>query len=79
MAFTSAKTEITETKTKRIAYGTFGQASGDTGGSVVTGLDSVEAFFLNGLIGFTVSGGTVTATTVDPGATVAGSWMAVGY
>jgi len=79
MAFTSTLTERTVMGNKRVNYGTFGQGNGDTGGNVVTGLKSVEAFFLNGAGSWTASGGTVTATTADPGATIVGSWMAIGY
>ena len=79
MAFTSALTERTVMGNKRVNYGTFGQASGDVGGDVDTGLKSVEAFFLNGAGSWTASGGTVSAITADPGATIVGSWMAIGY
>lgn len=64
---------------KRVHYGLFTQESGDTGGSVVTGLRLVEFFTMTGLLTVSVSGGTVTATTTNPGASQTGYWMAIGY
>ena len=78
MSFTSELTIYTGAKIKSVNIGTFAQASGDTGGTVATGLSRVDHFELNGAIGWTASGGDVTVKTVNPGETVAGSWMAVG-
>ena len=64
---------------KRVHYGKFSQANTDTGGDVATGLRVVEYFEMTGLVTTSVSGGTVTATTLDPGAAQAGYWKAIGY
>jgi len=64
---------------KRVTYGTFAQASGDTGGDIVTGISKVDYFECTWGKTFSVSGGTVTVTTADPVATVACYWMAIGY
>ena len=64
---------------KRVHYGTFSQVGGDSGGAVVTGLRVVEGFEMTGLVTVTVAAGTVTATTLNPGAAQAGYWKAVGY
>lgn len=63
---------------KRVNFGSFTQASGDTGGAFATGLQVVEYFECTGLKTASVSGGTVTATTLDPGGSQAGYWMAIG-
>ena len=66
---------------KRVHFGTFSQASGDTGGDVVTGLSrDVECFLITGeMIDYTKSGGTVAVTMKDPGADQTGFWLAIGY
>ena len=65
---------------KRVHYGTFTQLNTETGGDIATGLRSVEYFELSGLVTTSVAGGTVTATTLDPGVgNQAGYWMAIGY
>lgn len=64
---------------KRVHFGGFTQASGDTGGSIDTGLDIVEYFDCTGLKTYTDSSGTIAATTLDPGGSQAGFWMAIGY
>jgi len=58
--------------------GGFTQASGDTGGAVDTGLNTVETFQLNGALSASDSSGTVTVTMADPGASQAGFWFAIG-
>ena len=64
---------------KRVNFGTFSQASGDTGGAIVTGLDTVEYFNLTAEVVTTSdSSGTVTVTTQNPGAAQAGYWIAIG-
>jgi hypothetical protein len=59
--------------------GSFTQGNGDTGGTVNTGLRQVVQFFMTGLKSWSASGGTVTATTLDPGGAQSGCWMAIGY
>lgn len=66
---------------KRVHFGTCTAASGDTTGTLDTGLRTVEAFMMNmGLIKYTVSSGVVTVTFVNPAANAGtGGWMAIGY
>jgi len=64
---------------KRVNFGTFTQESGDTGGAISTDLRRVLYFEMTGLKTTSVSDGTVTATTLDPGGSQAGYWMAIGY
>lgn len=79
MAFASAVTHNDIIGQNRVAYGTFSQASGDTGGVITTGLYLVKNFQMSSsVVGVSVSGGAVTVVTVNPAATVAGFWMAVG-
>lgn len=81
MAFTSAQTDGCDTVfgNKRVVMGTYSQASGDTGGAIVTGLSTVENFHATAATVVVNASGTVTITTADPVATVSGFWMAVGY
>jgi hypothetical protein len=44
MAFSSALTSVTVMGNKRVIYGTYTNASGDTGGAIVTGLLHVDNF-----------------------------------
>lgn len=81
MAFTYTKDAPTVFGNKRIYTGTFSQASGDTGGDIVTGCSSIQNFQATGGGGVTkasISGQTVTLTTTDPVATVTGYWMCIG-
>ncbi len=64
---------------KRATYGTYVQENTDTGGAIVTGLSHVDYFACTWGKSYSVSGGTVTVTTADPGGTVACYWMAIGY
>ena len=64
---------------KRANFGGFTQGNGDTGGAFATGLSRVEFFHCTGLKSVSVSGGTVTATTLDPGGAQTGYWIAFGY
>lgn len=66
----------------RFVFGTFTNASGSTGGAIVTGLN--EIFYFNSTCGTsqsgtvnltTISGGTVTMTVVSD---EDGLWMAIG-
>lgn len=81
MALARASIEKSIMGNKRVHFGTATFASGDTSGTLDTGLRSVEAFLFGGeLVAYTVSSGTVTATFEDPGAG-AGTigWLAIGY
>ena len=78
MAFASTKTKVDVIGSHRVAYGTFSQASGDTGGTIATGLRTLENFQMTGALNATFSGGTVTVVTADPGAAQAGYWTAIG-
>ena len=79
MAFSSSISKRTAMGNKRVNYGTFSQASGDTGGNIDTGLAVVEYFECMAAIGLSESSGTVTVTTDNPGKNQAGYWMAIGY
>ena len=66
----------------RVAMGTYTNASGSTGGAIVTGLNEVLFFSTNYMISqattvnkITISGGTVTMTTVSD---EDGQWIAIG-
>ena len=79
MSFTSALTRNTVIGNIRMHYGTFGQAATDTGGTIQTGLTSVENFQTTcAITSSTISGGAVTMVTPQPGATQNGYWMALG-
>lgn len=88
MAFAYSITGQTVFGNKRIVYGTYTNAGGDTGGDIATGLTNCEAIFLqptgsavnaNAPVAnetFPVAGGAVTIVT-DNGAD--GQFMAFGY
>lgn len=80
MAFSATVTAKTVMGNKRVHMGTIAQVSGDTGGAVTTGLRSVDSFTTSiHCTTLSVSGGTVTITTADPGAAQAGYFTAIGY
>lgn len=79
MAFAASITKKDVIGAHRVHYGTFSQASGDTGGAITTGLRQVVNFQMQAVLNVSVSSGTVTVTTADPGGAQAGYWMAVGY
>ena len=79
MALTIAKTGDCFIRNKALKFGTYDQISGDTGGSIDTGLVLVEYFNIPGITSWTASGGTVTFVTANPGAAISGSWMAIGH
>jgi hypothetical protein len=62
----------------RVEMGSFAAASGDTSGTITTGLQKVDTFFCTCLKSWSASGGTVTLVLFDPLATVACSWIAIG-
>ena len=65
---------------KRVAFGTYTQADGDTGGDIVTGLGDISYFnaFLATAVDTDTAAGTATITTADPGDDITGFWMAIG-
>jgi hypothetical protein len=79
MAFAMAITKKDVMGSHRVAMGTFSQASGDTGGAFVTGLRKIEYFESTAALTMSVSGGTATVTTANPGGAQAGFWKAIGY
>lgn len=78
MAFSSTVTKKNIAGNNRVAMGTFSQISGDTGGTVATGLRKIDNFQMTAATDISVSGGDVTVTTADPGAVQAGFWIAFG-
>lgn len=81
MAFAST-TLSTLIGNKRMKYGTFTNAAGDTGGTITSGLSNIEAACagISSHVGAThpklaTSGGTITLTCDDG---VDGWWLAVG-
>ena len=83
IAVTSRKRTVFGNKVILFIEGTF--ADNDTSGDVVTGLsaiDHVQSQFtdlLDATVNPTVSGGTVTLTITDPGATVNWTMMVIGH
>jgi hypothetical protein len=82
IAVTSTKKTVFGNKKIMFITGTF--ANGDTSGTVATGLNSVDFISvqyqaLAKIIGGSASGGTVTLTTEDPGATKTWTMMVVGH
>ena len=64
---------------KRFRCGVATQGNADTGGEIVTGLETVDAFVCSiHCTQTTVSGGTVTITTADPTADQNIHWAAWG-
>lgn len=78
MAFTTAITKQSIEGDRRVNYGTFLQASGDTGGAIITGFTTIEYFDASYMLTTSDSSGTVTITTADPGGAQSGFWQAVG-
>ncbi|MBW2637240.1 MAG: hypothetical protein JRC86_06930 [Deltaproteobacteria bacterium] len=79
MAFTEALTHDTIMGDVRVTMGTIGQASGDTGGAIDVKMSDVYYFECTGMVNYSISGTDITVTTLNPGATVIGHWMAMGY
>jgi len=82
MAFASTVSSSTVMGNKRWKFGTFTNGAMDTGGSIITGLDAIDAcgVFTTSDVDaatpkFTVSGGTITLVT---GSNIDGNWWAVG-
>lgn len=64
---------------KRFRCGIATQASGDTGGAIVTGLSQIDAFVTSvHCTDISLSGGTATITTADPTAAQNIHWAAWG-
>lgn len=78
MAFAATTKAQTVFGNKRVHYGQFTQASGDTGGAIATGLASIDYFDASYMSASSNSSGTVTITTADPGGAQTGYWMAIG-
>ncbi len=92
MAFSSSVTRVPTRlgdRTRRISFGTFTQAAGDSGGEIDTGLKAVDTFVwsCSSHLGTEVikvtknsaTSGKVTIVTSTSGSTaVAGDWLAVG-
>ena len=78
MAFASTVKSNTVFGNKRVVFGQFTQASGDTGGAIATGLSSLAYFDASYMVASSDSSGTVTITTADPLAAQTGYWMAIG-
>jgi len=79
MAFTSSLSERTVMGDKRVNFGILAQATGDTGGTVATGLTKVDSFFCSMNADITISGGDAAIITKDFVADQDGFWMAIGY
>lgn len=78
MAFAATVKFNTVFGNKRIAVGQYTQASGDTGGAIVTGFSSLDYFSATNETKSTDAAGTVTIVTPNPGADQLGFWMAIG-
>ena len=78
MAFAATTTHFDGTNSLRHIIGQYTQASGDTGGDISTGLTKVYYADGTGATDVSISGGTVTITTADPGAAQTGYWHAYG-
>lgn len=81
MSFSAALTCRTVFGNRRAHLGTWGQASGDTGGVINTGLQRIEELLVSSpeMVSQAFSGGAATIVTKDPAATQNGNWMAIGY
>lgn len=78
MAFASTVIDHTIFGDKRVAFGQFTQASGDTGGAIATGLSSIAFFSASYMTASSDASGTVTITTANPGGAQTGYWFAIG-
>jgi hypothetical protein len=78
MAFVSTIKAQTVFGNKRVHFGQFTQASGDTGGEIATGLASLDYFDASYMTASANDAGDVTITTANPGANQTGYWIAIG-
>jgi len=79
MAFAYTTTSKTVFGNKRIVMGAFTSTTGVTENVIDTDFTTVENFQMTAEIeNVAVSGGEVTVTVEDPGATVGGFWLAIG-
>lgn len=78
MAFARTVEAETVFGNKRVVFGQFTQASGDTGGAIATGLSDLAYFEASYSTNNVDASGTVTITTANPGAGQTGYWMAIG-
>ena len=80
MAFSSSITRRPKAMgDMRMSHGTFTQGNGDTGGDIITGMRDCKVCITDVHCTASISGGTVTITTADPGAAQEGQWIAYGY
>lgn len=81
MAFSSGSQQFVSLGSKRCAVGTYTNTSGSTGGTITTGLNTIDYFNSNNnsqsatTNKAVISGGSVTLTTV---ADEDGQWFAIG-
>ena len=78
MAFASTVKANTVFGNKRIAFGQFTQASGDTGGAITTGFGNIDFFEASYSTSNVDTDGVVTIVTANPGTDQTGYWMAIG-
>jgi hypothetical protein len=79
MAFASEKICEMTVNHKQVVIGQYTQISGDTGGDIVTGLDTIGQFFAQNVKTYDTqtTAGTATIVTDDPGTSVTGIFVAV--
>jgi len=78
MTFAATRTADSNMGDKRVCYGTYTQNNADTGGAITTGLSVCEYIGATGMTKVTISGGTATIVTADPGGDQTGYWFAFG-
>ena len=79
MAFAAVKSGFLPLGDKTMAIGYYPQGNGDTGGAITTGLTTIDGALATGAtVASTVSGGTFTIVTADPGGNQTGYWFAIG-
>ena len=79
MAFAATNTGFIPLGDKTLAFGSYTQDNTDTGGAITTGLTSIEGALATGAtVASTVSSGTFTIVTANPGGDQTGYWLAIG-
>lgn len=79
MAFSATTLGFLPIGDQTMAYGSYTQGNTDTGGAITTGLSSIRsAMALGATVASTVSSGTFTIVTADPGGDQTGYWFAIG-
>jgi hypothetical protein len=79
MAFAATVKGYDTSGAQRVVYGEYTQVSGDTGGDIATGLKKINYIDATGMTKVSISSGTATITTADPGADQTGYWRAWGH